>query len=302
MELETLRLFVAACDGGSIAAAARACGISPSLASRRIAALEGDLGAALLLRTTRSLATTEAGAALLTWARASVEDWARLRDDIGAMQGHPSGEVRVASNDFAAVHYLPGILAGFGARYPEIRVTLSIALEPARLLDGGCDIAVHAGRRPDANLVGRKVWEYQRRLVAAPAYLARRGTPRRPSDLASHACLSHTVSEPTSWCFETGGSLFEQPVRPYLAADSWFVLLELAVAGLGVARLADALVRRLIGDGRLIELLPEMRSVYPDGEPPAVWVLHATRRLPHRSRLLADHLIRGLRAQHHAAG
>jgi DNA-binding transcriptional LysR family regulator len=296
MEIETLRLFVAACDGGSIAEAARACCISPSLASRRIAALEHEVGAVLLLRTTRSLATTEAGATLLGWARAAVEDWNRLRDDIGAMQGRPSGEVRVASNDFAAVHYLPGILAEFGARYPEIRVILSIALEPARLLDGGCDIAIHAGRRPDANLVGRKVWEYERRLVATPAYLARRGTPRRPADLAAHACLSHTVSEPTSWCFEAGGSLFEQPVRPYLAADSWFVLLELAIAGLGVARLADALVRRPIEEGRLLELLPEMRSVYPDGEPPALWVLHATSRLPHRSRLLADHLIRGLRA------
>jgi DNA-binding transcriptional LysR family regulator len=302
MDLDALRLFVAVADQGSIAAAARLTGISPSLASRRLAALEAEVGARLLLRTTRSLAPTEAGAALLRWARGTVADWTQLRDEIGALQGRAAGLVRIATNDYAAAAYLPDILSGFAEWQPEIRISVSIALEPIRLLEGTCDVAIHAGRRPDADLVGRRLYEYRRRLVAAPGYLARRPMPQAPADLTGHRCLTHTVSEPGEWCFEdASGGIIGQPVRSQVAADSWLMLRELALAGAGVARLSDSLVRQAIAEGRLVELLPAYRSVYADGDPPAMWVLVAHRRMPLRSRLFADYVAERLLAGHRAA-
>jgi DNA-binding transcriptional LysR family regulator len=301
MDLEALRLFVAVAEQGSIAGAARLIGISPSLASRRITALEGEIGARLLLRTTRSLATTEAGTTLLRWARGAVADWTELRDEIGALHGRASGLVRIATNDYAASAYLPDILSGFTEWQPEIRISVSIALEPIRLLDGACDLAIHAGRRPDSDLVGRRLYEYQRRLVAAPAYLARRPLPENPPDLAQHRCLTHTVSEPGEWCFEdAAGGIIGQPVRSQVASDSWIMLRELALSGAGVARLSDSLVREAIAAGRLVELLPGYRSIYADGDPPAMWVLFAHRRLPLRTRLFADYVAEQLLSRHRA--
>jgi LysR family transcriptional regulator, transcriptional activator for dmlA len=295
MEIDAVRLFVSVVDHGSIAAAARAAGVSPSVASRRVAALESSLGALLLVRTTRSVAPTPAGATLLEWARKALMDWTMARERIAAMQGKASGLVRIASNDYAAATYLPSILADFAGLQPDVRVVISIAQEPAKLLAGACDLAIHAGRRPDADLVGRRIWEYSRRLVAAPGYVVRRRTPTSLAQLVEHSCLTHTVSEPGEWHFEDGlGKLQAVRVNAQMSSDSWGVLLELALAGAGVARLSDSLVREPIADGRLVTLLPEFRSVYPDGDPPAMWVLTAHRDLPLRIRLLADHISEGL--------
>ena len=301
MDLEDLRLLVAVAEQGSIAGAARQVGISASLASRRIAALEAEVGARLLLRTTRSLVPTDAGHALLRWAREAVADWSRLRDEIGALQGRASGLVRLATNDYAASAYLPAILADFAAWQPDIRISVSIALEPPRLLDGTCDVAIHAGRRPAADLVGRRIYSYRRRLVASPTYLGARPAPATPSDLAQHRCLTHTVSEPEEWCFEAAdGLIIGHPVRSHFASDSWVMLRELALAGAGIARLSETLAKPGLSDGRLVELLPGFRSVYADGDPPAMWVLVAHRRLPLRTRLFADYVAERLLSQHRA--
>jgi DNA-binding transcriptional LysR family regulator len=303
MDFDALRLFVAVVEQGRIAAAARSLDMSPSFASRRIAALEQSVGARLLLRTTRSLAPTEAGLALLAWAREATGDWARVREQIGALEGHAAGLVRLATNDYAASAYLPAILADFVALHPDIRVVISLAQEPARLLEGACDLAIHAGRRPDAALVGRRIYEYRRRLVASPAYLARRPAPATPADLTSHACLTHTVSEPQEWCFEDSqGAITTQPVRSQVAADSWTMLRAMALAGAGIARLSESLVRQDLAEGRLMELLAPLRSVYADGDPPAMWVLFAHRRLPLRTRLFADFVTERLLALHRSQG
>lgn len=304
MDIESLRLFVAVLDQGNIAGAARLLGLSPSLASRRITALETEVGTRLLLRTTRHLAPTEAGATLASWARGTVTDWARLSEQIGALQGRVSGLVRIATNDFAAASYLPTILAEFSGRHPEVSVSISIALEPVQLLQGACDIAIHAGRRPDASLVGRRLYEYRRRVVAAPGYLARLPAPAVAADLSRHLCLTHTVSEPTEWCFQSlrGGAIVTQQIRSHIACDSWTMLRALAIEGVGVARLSETLVRGPIAEGRLVELLPDMRSVYADGDPPAMWVLFADRRMPLRVRLFADHVMERLLAFHLAPG
>ena len=299
MDFDTLRLFVAAIDKGHIAPAARQFGISPSLASRRISALEAELGTRLLFRTTRSLAPTEAGAVLLTWARGAMLDWGRLSEELGALRGHVSGLVRIATNDFVTTSYLPSIIADFTAKHPDVSVSVSMAIEPARLLEGGCDIALHAGRRPDASLVGRRLFEYRRRVVAAPSYLAKYPAPEMPAALFDHRCLTHTVSEPGEWSFmEPEGALFTQPIRSHVSCDSWTLLTELAIKGAGVARLSDILVAAPIADGRLVELFPALRSVYADGDPPGLWILFADRAMPLRIRLFADHAIDHIRSRH----
>jgi LysR family transcriptional activator of dmlA len=289
-----LRLFVRVAETGSIAAAARELDLAPSIASRQLVALERAFDTKLITRTTRRLSLTPAGHALLEWARSTTAGFEELSDELGAMQHRPSGTIRLASNDYAAVTYLPEMLARFCQKYPEVRVEMSTSNDPTRLLAGAHDLAVHAGRMPGANLVARKLRQYRRVLCAAPAYLARKGRPSSPEDLAAHDCLSHSASERLDWSFERNGKILTQPIRPYVEVDNYLVLKELAFQGLGIARLSESLVREAMAAGTLEELLPDDKCVYADGTLPAMWLVFADRKVLRRTRLLADFLAREL--------
>lgn len=294
ININPLRLFVKVAETESIAAAARQLDIAPSIASRQIASLERAFKTKLLTRTTRRLSLTPAGTTLLEWARAAVEGYEEVADELGAMQHRPSGVIRLASNDYAAVTYLPSILQKFCAKYPEVRIQLSTSTDPTTLLASVYDLAIHAGRMPEANLIGRRFRQYRRRLCATPAYLAQKGRPRSPVDLTSHDCLSHASSERLHWSFEHKGEIVTQAIQPYLESDNYLVLKELALKGVGIARLAEELVREAIAAGTLVEILPDYKCVYADGALPAMWMVFADRRILRRTRLLADFIVEEL--------
>jgi DNA-binding transcriptional LysR family regulator len=294
VNINPLRLFVKVAETESIAAAARELDIAPSIASRQIAALERAFKTKLLTRTTRRLSLTPAGAALLEWARATVEGYEEVADELGAMQHRPSGVVRLASNDYAAVTYLPRILQKFCGKYPEVRIQLSTSTDPTKLLASVYDLAVHAGRMPDASLIGRRFRQYRRRLCASPGYLAQKGKPRSPADLVQHDCLTHASSERLHWSFEYEGETITQAIQPYVESDNYLVLKELALKGVGIARLAAELVREHIASGALVEILPDYKCIYADGALPAMWIVFADRRVLRRTRLLADFIVEEL--------
>ncbi|MDP9084990.1 MAG: LysR family transcriptional regulator [Pseudomonadota bacterium] len=292
MRLEVLQLLITAVERGSVAAAARQLRLSPSLASRQISGLEEELGAKLLIRTTRSLVPTECGSRLLDWARVAVDGWEATRDDIGTLSNKPSGLIRFASTDYAGVSYLPQILGEFCRTYPDIRLSHSTAPEPVQLLDGTCDIVLHSGRRPSADVVGRKLWQFRRPLVASPDFFERFGQIGSPADLANVPCLTHQVSEPDVWCFETPDKkLIQQPITAHVTSDNWSTITGMALCGIGVARLSLNMVRDFLAAGSLIEVLPQLRAVYSDGEPPAFWLLYAQHRPSARIKIFANHLI-----------
>jgi len=294
ININPLRLFVRVAETESIAAAARQLDIAPSIASRQIAALERAFKTKLLTRTTRRLSLTPAGATLLEWARTTVEGYEEVADELGAMQHRPSGVIRLASNDYAAVTYLPSILQSFCARYPEVRIQLSTSTDPTKLLASVYDLAIHAGRMPEANLVGRRFRQYRRRLCATPAYLAKKGRPESPADLPGHDCLMHSSSERLHWSFEQGGEIVTQTIQPYFESDNYLVLKELALKGVGIARLAEELISEAFAAGTLIEVLPDCKCVYADGALPAMWMVFADRRILRRTRLLADFIVKEL--------
>lgn len=294
VSVNLLRLFVKVAETESIAAAARQLDIAPSIASRQIGALERAFKTKLLTRTTRRLALTPAGSTLLEWARTAVEGYEEVADELGAMQHRPSGVVRLASNDYAALTYLPAILQKFCARYPEVRVQLSTSTDPTKLLASAYDLAIHAGRMPEASLIGRRFRQYRRRLCAAPAYLAKKDRLASPADLASHDCLTHSSSERSHWSFARDGEMFTQAIEPYIESDNYLVLKELALKGLGIVRLAEELVRKEFASGELVEVLPEYHCAYADGALPAMWMVFADRRVLRRTRLLADFIVEEL--------
>jgi LysR family transcriptional regulator, transcriptional activator for dmlA len=289
---ELLRMFVAVAEEGSIAAAARRENLAPSIASRKLAALERELGAVLFLRTTRRLRLTEAGRSSLGWARETLAGYARVRDEIGALQDRPAGLVRIACNEYLGDHYLVDALQHFRRTYPDIRFVVTTSDRPGRLLEQGYDIALHGGPLPEINAVGRRVRSYRRVLCATPRYLAGRDVPRTPADLQKHSIIAHSRNEPRNWFFRRDdGPTMAQPLRATIEVNSYTLLFQLVLKGLGVARVTEGAVKPFLKKGELIELLARHRSVNPDGSDPAIWLLQPSRDLPHAARLCAEHLI-----------
>lgn len=290
MDLALLQLFVKVAESGSIAAAARQLDIAPSIASRKIAALERAFNTKLLIRTTRRLSLTQAGQTLLEWAKTTTKSLEDISDELGAMQHQPTGVIRLACNDFAAATFLPEILRKFCKKYPAIRVRVSTSTEPATLLEDACDLAIHVGRMPDVNLIGKKVRQYRRKLCASPDYIKDHGKPRDINDLIRHNCLTYSSSERHNWAFERAGEILTLRIQPYIEADNYLVLQRLVVSGMGIARLSESVVSSALSSGQLVELLPEYKCVYPDGGLPGMWIIFSDRRILYRTRLMADFL------------
>lgn len=294
VSLDLAKLFTLVARIGTIAGAARALNMDASLATRKLAQLEAALGARLIERTTRSLKLTEAGRVALAWANEAVESFENASDEMASLQERPSGLVRVAVAQYTALQYLPRLLAEFCADYPDVRLALSTTDSLVNLVDDGYDVAIHTGQVPASGMVGKRLREFQRILCASPGYLAARGVPAKPADLASHDCLVHSANEPRNWSFHRGTSFVSQPVRARVESDNYAVLLELARQSLGILRVSENLVLEDIRAGRLVQLLPNYKCVYPNGELPGLWILYPNRRVPYRTRVFIDFMIKSL--------
>lgn len=290
VNLDQLRLFVTIAEQGSLSAGARVRGVSPSLATRTVAALERALGVRLFERSTRRLKLTEAGSVALGWARQSVEAHEAVTDELASLLARPSGTVRLAVNHYSVSAYLPRLLDEFCEAFPDIALTVTTTDDVLDLVGNQYDLAVHSGRIPDSRVVGLRLREFRRVLCAAPSYLRKRGTPTELEELASHDCLVHSTNEPLNWFFRRASRVVAQPVRARIEADSHVLLLELARCGRGIARLGHDIVKADLASGRLVEVLPRYRCVYSTGELPGIWLIYPNRRVLYRTRVLIDFL------------
>ncbi len=298
-DLNLIRLFIKVAELGVIAAAARELSISSSFANRRMALLSERLGAQLFIRSGRRLKLTAAGERYLTWANESLASYELLSDDLDAIANQPSGIVRFACYTPALDSYLIEAMKLFNEKYPEITVEVTTSDRPIRLIAEGYDIAIHAGPMPDdGNFVTKLVQRFDRLICASPDYIARNRLPRTPRDLLAHRCLIHSQSELALWNFIGENKQKELvTVRSRLRSNSYLVLRELALRGLGVVRIGENLVRRSLDDGSLVRLLPNYRCISRSGDEFSVRIIYPSHKLPLRVRVFERHLF-SLMKQH----
>jgi DNA-binding transcriptional LysR family regulator len=273
-----LAAFVRTIETGSFSDAARLLGASPSAVSKSVARLEARLGVRLIQRSTRTLALTAEGAlyfervAPLIQALADAEQALRTPDDV-------SGLLRVAAPSDLGRTVFAGWAEPFARAHPRLKLELGIADRQVDLIREGYDVAIRVGALLDNRLTARRLTVLQPVLVAAPAYLARRGQPANQADLADHACLRYlTPAGPFPWTWADGSSLV--PDGPFDTNDG-VVLRQAALAGAGIAQLARIAVVDDLAAGRLDIVLPHLPM--PGLE---VHALHAYgRQAPQRVRL-----------------
>lgn len=256
--LGDVEAFLAVAEHGSLSAAAIALSTTPSVISRAIARLETRLGSQLLRRTTRRLSLTENGGRYLEQTRAAFAQIdAAERELLGA--GPVQGRVRLSVPTTYGHYRLPPLLAAFAQRYPQVQLELGIANRNVDLVAEGYDLAIRLGRLPDSGLVGRKLEDAPLCLVAAPAYLARAGTPRSLADLERHNCLPFVMpssGKPGLWLFREHGAEREfVPRGNPLLADDVLGTVSLAIAGMGLCQTYAFIVADALRQGRLVRLL-----------------------------------------------
>ncbi|GLW89762.1 LysR family transcriptional regulator [Actinokineospora globicatena] len=280
-ELGDVAVFVRVVEAGSFSAAARALWMPKSSVSRRVARLENRLGVRLLHRTTRSLALTDAGRAY--HARVSVA-LAELDSAAGAAADSreaPRGVVRLAARPDVGVEVLPELVAAFLTRYPEVRVEVELSVS-ADLVEGGFDLALRAG---PGGRGSTRLQDTRFRLYASPVYLARKGIPQRPTDLADHSCLR--FGDADQWLLHGPRGEVPVPVTGPLAADDLSFVRRAAVAGVGIALLPDPAVAPSVRAGLLTLVLPDHHA---EGQPLHL-VVPSDRHLPSRVAVLRDFLL-----------
>lgn len=287
--LSGMRVFAQVVEAKSFTAAADALGMSKSLVSRQVSALEHALAVKLLNRSTRSLSLTDAGAVLYEHCARIVQEAELAESRLTRTQTEPAGLVKLtAVPAFAARHLLP-VLADFLHKYPQIQVKLSCSNRPLDLGDEGLDLGIRVSFKPDPNLVARKLAANRGVLCASPEYLERRGSPRRVEDLRRHACVLFPPLAPKGvWTLRRDGRKHAVPVAGGFETDEMEVVHAAVAAGLGIGILPLYMVADALRQGRLVPLLRPFQVV-PQS---AIYLVYLPNRtLPTRVRVLIDFLV-----------
>ena len=259
-DLNDLHLFVAVVANGGFSAAARALGIPKSRISRRVAALEEDLGVRLVERSTRRFKVTEVGQDVYGHARAAISETEAIDEAVARLKAEPQGLVRVScplDTERMLATALPTLLT----RYPRLRVQFLVTNRRVDIIEEGIDIAVRVRERldTDADLQMKQLGHSVQQLVASPGFIAAHGALAHPRDIPSLPTLAHSErAGPERWTLVNAtGEEIVVTHEPRLAASAFPLLREAACAGMGIALLPDAACAEALGDGRLEQLLPE---------------------------------------------
>lgn len=252
-----LEVFVRVIESGGFSAAARAFGMTPSAVSKLIARLEQRLGTRLVNRSTRQLQLTPEGCAFY-------ERGVRILSDLeeaercASENTLPRGRLRVNANVPFGHHFLLPLAPAFLALHPDVTLDIVLTDEVIDILEQRTDVAVRAGPLKSSSLVARKLGETRMLIVGAPAYLARHGTPVTPEQLLAHNRLgANYVRASSGWPLRYAGEDIVVPVSGNAQASDGEALRQLALAGLGLARMAAFQVQRDIADGRLLPVLED---------------------------------------------
>ena len=275
-QLAGMAIFARVVEENGFSAAARSMNLSKAAVSKQVARLEDRLGVRLLNRTTRRLGLTEAGRDYYERARRILAEVEDAEQAASSRLVHPRGLLRVNAPVTFGQTYLTPILPHFMKRWPELRVELTLMDRFVDLIDEGFDLAVRVAGMGNSPLIARRLCEARHIVCAAPSYLAARGTPQRPADLARHDCLLYSyLSSGDDWRFigPDGRELGVRVDGP-LRANNGDALRYAAAAGLGVVYSPDFMVADMLQQGVLVPLLPDWRTpemaiqaVYPPGRP-----------------------------------
>ena len=267
--IEDITVFIAVAEQASFAAAARRLNRSPTAVTRAVAGLESRLGVRLLNRTTRSVSLTDVGERFLAGARRVVADLTEIEQAAAGQGSAPRGELAVTAPIlFGRLHVLP-IVNEFLKTFPDVNARLVLLDRPVDLVEERLDAAIRIGRLSDSSAIATRLGALRRVVVASPGYLAQRGEPKRPDDIAAHDVVTFSGLGRRAFGDSTG-------FAPRLTVSTAEAAIDATVAGLGLTRVLSYQAVEALSRGSVVRILeahgPEevpVHLLYPGGAHPS---------------------------------
>jgi len=255
LSIDDFALFARVAELRNLSAVAREREVPPSQVSRALARIEGQCGAKLVHRTTHGLSLSEEGESVAAHGAQMLALAEALDADLDQRRGDPSGLVRVATSPVFAMSLLP-CLEILLDRHPRLRIEIAADDRLIDMARAGIDVAIRSGTPSSDGLIARPIGEHARSVLAAPAYLARHGTPAHPDELSAHRLIGNSASPVLNqWRFVVDGVPRELKVSGGLRTDNSGLVLAMALQGLGIARVSGVIAAPHVAAGRLVPLL-----------------------------------------------
>lgn len=269
MDIQDLRIFARVAAMQNLSAVGVELGLTAGTISKRLQALEEELGVRLFDRTTRSIRITAEGATFLTHAHRILAELDTARAAVADNVGRPKGKLKISAPASLARQFVAPAICAFMRAYPEIDVQVDLTDRVVNLQEEGYDVAIRSGVLADSTLIAKRIAPDRQIIVASPAYLAERSTPLRPEDLCDHVCL--VLGDNWSWTFERGGEPAVVKVGGRLRSNNGELLRHAALDGQGLFRTSQMRVQEDLDGGHLVRVLPEFElsadaaiwAVYP---------------------------------------
>lgn len=292
--LNGIAFFVQAAEARSFSEAGRSLGVSSSAVGKSVSRLEERLGVRLFHRSTRSITLTAEGALFLERCRRILCEVEAAELELSETRQAPRGRLRI-SLPLVGMLVMPALTA-FMHRYPAIELDVDFSDRLVDVIEEGFDVVMRTGEPTDSRLMSRPLGNYRLQLVASPDYLASRGTPEMSADLAHHACLQHkfpTTGKFEPWPLKPAEGGTERTLPATMVCNTSAALMDVAVAGLGIACLPDFMVRQAIERGELVSVLDT--HVEHQGTFRLLWP--SSKHLAPRLRVFIDFMVEALFAE-----
>jgi DNA-binding transcriptional LysR family regulator len=251
--------LIAVADLGSFRAAAAQLRVTPGAVSQAVKTLESRIGLPLFVRTTRSIALTEAGAQLLGRLRPAAAEIGEALQEVGALRGRPTGLLRLSVPRIAIDLVLVPVLPGFRRAFPDIKVEIDVNDASVDLASAGFDAGIRIGHWIERDMIAvRLTPSFRWHVLGSEDYFARHGKPRTPEDLVQHQCIGYrfpTARTVYRWQFQRSGRPFSVDVAGGLIVNDHLTMIALAKAGAGLAYTANLVAAREMQDGSLRPVL-----------------------------------------------
>lgn len=284
--LNAIKVFINVVETGSFSAASERMGLSRAAASKYVSQLETHLGGRLLNRTTRHVSTTEPGRLYFERCREILIHLEEADNEASGLSNEPRGNLRISvPTNFASLHLTP-LIARFMKTYPKLNVEMESSNRRIDLVDEGFDLAVRMGKLTDSDLIARRLARIRIALVASPDYIKQHGVPKTPDDLKDHACMLYSYTTSGTWPLKKDGKDYPVKIKTAFKSNDPEVLLEAAIAGMGITIMPTFVAGDAIRQGKLTMLLEDYEIMNNH-----VYIVYSSRRfVPAKIRVFVDFL------------
>lgn len=285
-KLTRIKAFTLVVETGSFSAASERLDISRAATSKYVSQLEAQLGVRLLNRTTRHVSMTESGQMYFERCREMLHLMEEADDMVTGMSTMPKGTLRISAPSVFAHRHLVPLLGEFNQLYPEVKMEIMVSERVVDLVDEGYDLAIRIAYQHDGELIARRLTSCMHVLVASPDYLKTAPVLETPADLQQHACMLYSFTQNNTWPLEKNGQDYPVKISPVITSNNPEVLLEAAIAGMGITIMPTFIAYEAIRSGQLQTVLNDYTLLNLD-----IHAVYASRHhLPAKIRTFIDFL------------